>query len=231
MDSFQSLVNNFRQTGLLHHAIAIEGEHEASLPVLRDFIEDELKMVFVGNPDVMSFATETLGIDQAREIRARQERKPARGGRQVIIVSVRACTSEAQNALLKVAEEPALGTHIFFLLPRMEALLPTLRSRLLICALPHGGGLRDLAGTFFAAPTLAERLLVVKPIIDAKDAGRAAAFVDGLILLFRDRDLLKTGQGAVAVGTELLECRAYLETRSSSIKLVLEHVAHVLGRV
>lgn len=74
------------------------------------------------------YSGESFGIDDAREVRRRAYLSI--GAKTFFIISAGQITHEAQNALLKIVEEPPQETHFFIFTPSADALLPTLRSRL-----------------------------------------------------------------------------------------------------
>jgi hypothetical protein len=241
MTSFAAFIEEFRQTGFLHHAVLIEGAGEQALVKVRDFVAQELEIAMLGNPDVFVFESDSLGIDEARELRRRQEMRAfgsttlTTGGPplKIFIVVVQTVTSEAQNALLKTLEEPTVGTHLFFIVPHAEALLPTLRSRMTIVQIPEVRKQSDasnLAKTFLDAQTIAQRMRLLKPILDAKDKAEAVRFFDALIRLLRNANTL-TSEGTPQTLTELLRFRGYLAGRSPSVKLILEHVVGMVPMV
>ncbi len=74
--------------------------------------------------------TDSIGIDRAREIRAFLAQTPLVGPRRTVVIEAgERLTPEAQNALLKVAEEPPQAALIILVVDDPERLLPTLRSR------------------------------------------------------------------------------------------------------
>jgi DNA polymerase-3 subunit delta' len=74
----------------------------------------------------------SIGIDQVRDLQQTLGLSPysAKAARIVIIASADALTHEAQNALLKLLEEPPPATSFILTAERSESLLPTVRSRL-----------------------------------------------------------------------------------------------------
>ncbi|HEY9583185.1 MAG TPA: hypothetical protein VJK09_02655 [Candidatus Paceibacterota bacterium] len=76
---------------------------------------------------IMTLEYDSLGIADAREIRDILRR----AGEVNVEIVCNVITEEAQNALLKILEEPALGMSIRLTHPNPELLLPTFRSRLL----------------------------------------------------------------------------------------------------
>ncbi len=73
----------------------------------------------------------TIGIDDVRMVRDFLLRAPNRSPlRTVVIDGAEFLTTEAENALLKIAEEPSLRALIILVIDDPERLLPTLQSRL-----------------------------------------------------------------------------------------------------
>ncbi|MBI4086003.1 MAG: hypothetical protein HY433_02020 [Candidatus Liptonbacteria bacterium] len=73
----------------------------------------------------------TVGIDEIRRIRNFLWQKPVVSKKRTVVINdVEAMTVEAQNALLKVAEEPPESSLLILVARDPEKLLPTLQSRL-----------------------------------------------------------------------------------------------------
>src|SRR5690348_4398318 len=122
----QQLIDFYKNSENLHHAyLFVTHEVEETVTKLKNFIEEHLGLKTSGNPDVTHHQFKTLTIDEARAIAESENRKNISGGRKIFIIETDFITEEAQNALLKVFEEPTLGTH-FFLVSPQDTLLPTL---------------------------------------------------------------------------------------------------------
>lgn len=215
------LIDTFKRTGNLHHAYVLEGEHEIVRKDLFDFISEHLKLATIGNPDFWHTIHDSFTIDDARNVRDAQANRPVVGDKKIFIIETRAMTVEAQNSLLKVLEEPTAGTHIFILLPSSEIILPTLRSRAIVVSL------RDEAfatkdAQIFLKSSLPERLEIVGEISEEKDKAKAQGLLDGLITELHGK------KGKEAALKELLTARMYVNDRSPSLKLLLEHIACIL---
>ncbi len=105
----------------LHHAYICRGSQVAWKQELRDFFDTKMSdMVWI------DYQYEKLGVDEVRELREILSEKTA--GRCIIIDAER-FTSDAQNAFLKLLEEPAENTHIFVLIPPQVFILETVQSR------------------------------------------------------------------------------------------------------
>lgn len=95
------------------------------------YISNFLKENNINPLDVDSQSFEkAMGIEDARNIQKKILLKPFRGKAKAVIIDVfEGITTEAQNALLKVLEEPPANTIIMVLSPQKELLLPTIISR------------------------------------------------------------------------------------------------------
>src|SRR5258707_1227686 len=101
---------------MTHHAYYIEG-------ALADY-EDLLHPT----PPIQGEKYERFGIDDARKLIDLASLKNFQ--ETIFLVEVSAITSEAQQALLKLFEEPQRGTTFILVVPH-GVLLPTLKSRML----------------------------------------------------------------------------------------------------
>lgn len=135
----------------------------------------------------------SVGIDQIREIKNFLRQMPNRSPyRTVVIDEAERMTDEAQNALLRVAEEPTSYALILVVVDDAEKLYPTLRSRLqriYFGSVPQGAvakwlkkefGLstdnaKEVAEESFGQPGLAWRLIRSEEAQKLRE--RAAAFL------------------------------------------------------
>jgi DNA polymerase-3 subunit delta' len=79
------------------------------------------------NPD----ATDTIGIDAVREARNFLWQRPNTSSRRTLIIdNAELLTTEAQNALLKITEEPPASSLLLLITSDSESILPTILSRL-----------------------------------------------------------------------------------------------------
>lgn len=228
----QSLIGSYQRTGTLHHAYLIEGEREAAFSLLCDFLDDELGFPVKANPDLWRKECDTFGIDDARDLKEWQSRKSVAHERKISIVIAHSFTMEAQNALLKVFEEPAEGTHFFVIADNADIFLPTLRSRLSIVSLrgcaPSLGEYRDFAEHFLKKGK-AERIASLQKIIEEKDKHSALSFLSALEVVLHERLKSSNSKQATSV-REILRCKRFLYGRAPSVKIILEHLALTIPR-
>ncbi len=108
---------------LFHHAYLcrISSENEDRV---KDLIE-ELSINDVENIDIGLF-----GIDEARSLIKKAYIKPSVSKQRLLVIKLQSITIEAQQALLKILEEPPQSTVFVFVLTDDVRILPTLQSRL-----------------------------------------------------------------------------------------------------
>ncbi len=104
-----------------------------------------------------------IGIDEIREIKSKISQKPIRSSRRTIIIDqAEKLTPAAQNALLKILEEPPSFGLLVLIAVQPEVLLPPLYSRLVKIYFPR-----------FSQKAIA-RILVQKLKLDKKTAEKIA---------------------------------------------------------
>jgi len=224
---------HYKKTGYLHHAHVIVGAHDTVAPLLVDALVRHLNIEVKGNPDLMVKFYASLGVDEARELKASQTRASF-GERKIFIIGAESFTHEAQNALLKTFEEPTVGTHFFIILPRAEMLLPTLLSRVLVVS---GGGApedeaKKIAEKFIDA-SLEDRLAIAKKLADKKDRDTVdrelfRRMLDHIERILYTRMPGKPSDTTSNIFSEIFQAKTYLANRGSSPKMLLEHIAIVL---
>ncbi|MEN9613834.1 MAG: hypothetical protein RLZZ347_141 [Candidatus Parcubacteria bacterium] len=214
----------------LHHAYIIEGAHIDCVPKLLSFVETELAMPIVGNPNIWREHFEAFGIDEGRKLKEMQSLRPASGDKKIFILSVNSITREAQNALLKVLEEPTVGTHFFFVLPTVSMLLPTIFSRVVLIQ-THESRVKgetteaDILAKQFSESAIAERLKIAKTLSESEDRGMPRDFVNALERYWYDKVGSKSLPSYQKWFALIAKCRSYLSDRSPSVKMLLEHLA------
>ncbi|NTV44758.1 MAG: hypothetical protein HGA67_03645 [Candidatus Yonathbacteria bacterium] len=212
-----------------HHAYLVSADRTSGLSYIRDILAREWGFETMGNPDLRIWDAESFSVDEARDARDVAARKSF-GERQVCIIAADTFTVEAQNALLKVLEDPGEGTHFFVITPNAGILLPTLLSRLARLEIEQTEVRTGIAEEFLAMDVPA-RLAYLESMIKNKDKNEAATLLDSVIVVLRAR-ATKSGADAFAASAPLLrelsDMRGYLTDRSSSVKLIMEHVSFIL---
>lgn len=94
--------------------------------ILQEFFIHQPKKGF--NPNLVTISG-AVGIDAVRNFKAQLAQKPYSGEVQVGLVEIGQISDEAQNALLKLVEEPQGHTQIIISVANSAKLLPTIVSR------------------------------------------------------------------------------------------------------
>lgn len=212
-----------------HHAYLFEGP----LSNLVGLVEDaRTRFVFttLGDPDVRVVREETFGIDEARALRQAAALKSA-NGRALFVIGVSAITTEAQQALLKLFEEPQLGT-IFVLLAPYGTAIPTLRSRMLPYKGFQGSPLGSVVAQRFLAATGKDRSDIIAKMLKDEEGTRERVreFIDALEVELYPR-LTKEGDGIRTGLEDIAKVRSYANDRAPSYKMLLEHLAATLPQL
>lgn len=114
----------------MSHAYFFAGEKEEGIERALAFVEKELNLPRTGNADVVVLRHALLSVDEARSIGDFARQAPLTGDKKAIILSADRLFHEAQNAFLKLFEEPPEGTYLFLIVASEGMILPTLRSRM-----------------------------------------------------------------------------------------------------
>ena len=231
-----------------HHAFAIEAEAEEGIAAAAAWAERELGMEMHGNPDVAVLRYGLFSVADARRVSELAAGAPFSGGSKVVIIAASRAYHEAQNALLKVFEEPPAGTYLFLILPSLGGLLPTLRSRMqMLSAMWDIGSPTSNVGlpmshipemvTEFMKGTKEKRSALIKKLASGKDEEErrehrdlATALLNGIeASAYRKRGCLTSPKGA-ALLSDIATLRGYLYDRSAPVKMILEHLALIIPK-
>ena len=215
-----------------HHAYVYEGPAALLQPLAEDACT-RFGFTAGSNPDVHVESWEKFGIDESRAL-VMQTSLRSVGGRALFLLGIMSITSEAQQALLKLFEEPGEGVMFVVLVPH-GTLLPTLRSRFL--DYPHKGisGVEissqeiSTALEFLSWP-YAKRSAWVTAFLKGDDDGvreKVRAFVNDIeVELYKH--LSKNPKEIGPALADVAHFRGYLADRAPSIKMILEHFAATL---
>ncbi len=176
-----------------------------------------------------------FSVEDARRVYDIAGQAPFTGDCKVLIIAASRAYHEAQNALLKLFEEPPPGTFLFLILPSLGGLLPTLRSRVQTLPIAHVGPpvphIPEVAEQFIKA-TQEKRSAMIKKLTsgsDEEDRRRrreeAIAILNGVeAAVYRK---IKEGGGAAAILSDIAALRDHLYDRSAPVRMILEHLSLV----
>ena len=136
--------------------------------------------------------TQSIGIETVKLIQKKLYFKPIKSPYKLLIIEdAQLLTPEAQNALLKVLEEPPANTHIMLGTESIETLLPTIQSRCQIIILEEekkelSEKMIEELSTFIATLpelTIGEKLKHAEQL--AKDKEKALVWIENIIFMLR----------------------------------------------
>jgi hypothetical protein len=166
---------------------------------------------------------EKFGIGDARElVRLSHQRPGGSMDQQLLVVQTDFITHEAQNALLKVLEEPPQSTRFFFVIPLDFPVLPTLASRFQeVLGEVHSNEKGDSDLADFLSQTYADRIATIDARLKKSDTAWQRSIKRGLIDRLTNEKEYRNLPDVEYVTRTLL-------TRGASNKMLLEHVALIL---
>lgn len=175
-----------------------------------------------GNVDTEMIVREQFEIGDARALAEKASTRPIEKNRRHFVISCMRMTHEAQNALLKLFEDPPATARFYLVIPRADVLLATLRSRLHLLFEESASDEVSAEAESFLAGSCSERLARIADLAKAKDTQAL-------------RDLLRSLESAAAEPgraphmrkhlSDILMASSYAETRGASHKMLLEHLA------
>lgn len=118
-----------------HGLLLVGGDKESVKNSLIEFLEGTENIADNSSPLIdaeffESSTNESLGIDTARRLKEFLSHKPVRAIiKTAVVADGDVLTHEAQNALLKICEDPPTNSRIILIVKNEENILPTLRSR------------------------------------------------------------------------------------------------------
>lgn len=213
----------------------------------RRFAEQELKAVGVNDSSIVTLSFGLFSVDDARRLIDTASLSGS-GGHKVIIASMTRIFHEAQNALLKILEEPPEGALIILCVPSEGIFIPTLRSRLLPLPTSEdavaGMAQPESVGQRFMAASVPEREKIVGKLVEQaksdKDELKQQARREAIEILQALTEVTHDRLHQVKTKMTQEEARHFLEDlasfmpilyeRSAPLKLIFEHLLLVIPK-
>ncbi len=198
----------------LHHANFVWGG-DKDLELLKENLE-KIGFVTKANPDYLERNFAVFGIDEARELSLWAALKSISGEKKIATITAGSITHEAQNALLKVFEEPTPGTYFFVFLPNAGGVLGTVLSRVRV----YNGfvSLTLKAKVNFDKLPLIEKMQFIKKLSKGEDKDSLRQAIKSLPENLENKD----GFGKAK---KILISKHLVSLRGSSPKMLLEWLA------
>jgi hypothetical protein len=171
-------------------------------------------------PDVLFFRYERMGIGDVRSLIYQAGLRPVARESRAFIIAADTILPEAQNALLKLLEEPNAHTVFYIVTAREDMLLPTLLSRLNRRA-SEAQSVDTHAFLAFKKAPYAERLQMITEKLGAEDVAWVTALIQGIAAHAHTTRQAKLIE-------EVLYVESCILAPGSSKKMLLEHLALTL---
>ncbi len=200
---------------------------------------DEYLTTFFQTHDVHSFdqsyiASETtIGIEEIRLMQKQLYLKPKYGkGKAIVLQEAQNLTIEAQNALLKILEEPPIHVYFFLSSTSLDPLLPTVLSRCSIVTLHEDTQVfseeqnLSLEKDFISIRSLSitDRLALAERLAAQKES--LADWISHITLYLHSRMVTASSEDLTqysSVLTQLQIANKILKTTNATPRTVLEH--------
>ncbi len=198
----------------MHHAYLIVDTLHRALTVI-----DEADTKW--SVDHVCTEYEKFGIDEARQLKHVSSQLPIKDSHRVFVISVETITVEAQNALLKLFEEPPETTRFYLIVQNENILIDTLLSRLFKIGNEEKSSEVSAVAKKFLKLSFAERIEIIALKTKEKDTVWAENLLAGLEVYVDENKNQEIMSALVFV-------RKYYFGRSASKKMLLEHLAFSL---
>lgn len=232
-------MNNFNELfpENLYHSYVLEGNPEEIVYLLRIYLE-ERGDINKNSPDLILNLYDAFNIEDGHNIREWNKNKGIDGKKKICIIGAKFINREAEQALLKITEEPTENTHLFLVVPDSSLLLGTILSRVhLIKNLKSDNKFEDKIAGDFINSNPQERIEKVADIIkefkDNENSGGlryyAISLVNGIERVIYEnwkKDL--NNEELKFILEELKNCRGFLSTPGAAVKMILEQIALVV---
>lgn len=196
-----------------HHAYMLVGSSDWALSMLQEsgVHQDE---------DTTIRTYEKLVIDDARELVRACSLTPVIATHRIFVLMCSAFTLEAQNALLKLFEDPPQTAQFYLVVPSASLIIPTLRSRLSLLAeerMSVPATAIETVRSFCKAP-YTERLTLAQKLAATESALELDQFLNAL-----ESEL--HGRSEFNALRDVLFVRTLITGPGASKKMLLEHLS------
>ncbi len=226
---------------MAHHAYVYGGDRTRGITHARNHAREALGLTGETHPDLVVLEFGLFSVDDAREVARFAASSPVAGNAKMVVIAATRVFHEAQNALLKLFEEPTPGTTLVLVVPSVGMLLPTLLSRVIVLSGAEGEE-EDAAQAFLALDASAREKFVSKLLDRTKSdkdeekqaaRGEAIALMEGLVRAAYAAHQQASGKEREELTLFLQDLDTFmpiLHERSAPLKLIFEHVLLVLPR-
>ena len=226
--------------GNLHHAYLIEGSNNDLLPKILNSLKD-IGVETKANPDIYQISLDVFKINDAREISIASTLKGFSENKKIFIISANNFLLEAQNAMLKIFEEPKENTYFFVTTPSIASLIPTFTSRFYLIKNEYKSTYTEDAQSFISM-TLENRIKFIKELLAEDDTKneidvsvdsprfKSLNFLNSLEEVLHEKFINKKNTD-INFFNQLFKTRENLRQPGSSTKNLMEALAICIPKV
>ncbi len=202
--------------------VVYAGDLESGVAVIAGAL-DKIKAPSSGD-DYLLVTKTTISIDDIRLIQDVHEQKSL-GGDKTIVCAGSFITTQAQNALLKMIEEPKEGERIFIVVPYEAELLSTITSRVQIIKLDNKTESKE-AEEFISMPVSKRIKYIESNFLSMEESDEKR---DAMLNFFRDLEEYAHSKREMGKYEDLLTAlpvlRQMLGNSGAPAKMIAEYVA------
>lgn len=175
-----------------------------------------------GNDIIHEVFPDLLTVADARRIAQSAARMPIESAERVLVIFANRIGNEAQNALLKLLEDPPGHTRFVLVVPTVTMLLPTVRSRLQLESTVNDVGVTTESGSAFLQATYKDRLGTIERLHKAKDRVTMRAMLTDIGNYVSQQSVSSECMRAATTALQ------YRDFSGASMKMWLEYLALLL---
>jgi len=209
----------------IHHLYILHGDPLAIRDPLFKFLSG-VKVSTTANPDFHHIVEDALSIGIVRGVIESAGMSALSQSKKIFVIESRLITLPAQNAMLKLCEEPTADTHFFIVTPSRGELLPTLMSRARIIDIDAQVVSLDSVAVRFLSGSFTQRMEIIETIVKEKDRTSGQKLVSDMMVYTNTLDTDEMND----IQKKLLFVHNYITTPSSSLKMLLEYLALTLPK-
>lgn len=208
-----------------HHAVCVVAQSEEVNGVI-EAIRWRHRILPTDNNSVRIYKLPTFGIDDTLQFKAQISLK-SYGTQEIFIIITQTMTREAQNALLKIFEEPSINAYIYVIIPDTTGLLPTLLSRMTCVTGTKELPKLPIKEILELAPPARVRHPLVTELIESKDKEKANEFLEAIEVYVHD-NYGKEKKYLLEHIEALEKAKKYIYDQSANIKMIIEYILLML---
>lgn len=198
-----------------HHATLYIGTSLAAIP-----LPEEARSP--GNDVVHEIFPDLMKVEDARRIKESAARTPVEREERIVVIFAARIGTEAQNALLKLLEDPPGHTRFILVVPSVTMLLATVRSRLELQTVPLDRVPLSEEGVGFLVSVPRDRLQSIEQLHKAKDRVTMRAIITDVGHYITQHEVSAECQRVAVTALE------YRDFPGASLKMWLEYLALVV---